>query len=530
MLDSFANIVISQLADWCEIVLLSEGELKIQESVIAHRDPKQLAWAKKFREVHTVDWNQTVGVARVVRSGKPELHAAIDPNSLTKMIQDPKRREAIAKFGVHSAIIVPLLSYGRVIGALSIISCDSRRSYNELDLSLVQDLAKRASFAIENSRLFRKAQEASQAKSAFLANMSHEIRTPLGAMLGFAELLNEEGLQAEQKRFLATLSRNGQQLLRIVDEILDLSKVESDRIHIENVEFSLGGLVQEVISLLRLQAEEKNLGFHVNSLVGIPDRIVGDPNRLRQILINVIGNAIKFTLNGSVDVHFELHTRAAHPDKPVLEISVIDTGIGVAREQRDKLFQPFVQADNSMTRRFGGTGLGLFLSRRLARLMGGDVVLGPSQPLKGSQFIITVTVEVCESPTAKIPGLVIAGDATPDFDGKVLIVDDAPDNRLYLSRMGFNAETAATGKEAVQMAMEKSYKVILMDVQMPEMDGFEAVHELRALNYQGPIVALTAHTMKGDRERCLEGGFDDYLGKPVDRDLLRQSLVKFIQG
>jgi PAS domain S-box-containing protein len=531
MLDAFARVVVSHMADWCEVVLVAEGELKVDEVVIAHRDPNMIRWAENFVKEHAVDFEQRVGIGHVIRTGEPELHSMIDDTQIDANVRDEAKRRVYKKIQLNSAICVPLQCYGRVLGALSVCSTRtvSNRRYDQLDLSMLMDLAKRAAFAIENSRLFGKAQEASQAKSAFLANMSHEIRTPLGAMLGFAELMADDHLTSEQRRYIETLSRNGQQLLRIVDEVLDLSKVESNRLRIESVDFLLPGLIDDAASLLKQQAKEKGLLLNIVSSKNLPNKVSADPTRLRQILINVIGNAIKFTPDGHVDVNIEVHRRAAHPDRPILEISVTDTGIGITKEQREHLFQPFVQADNSMTRRFGGTGLGLFLSRKLARLMGGDVVLSTSHDAKGSKFIITLEIKTDE-----------AGDlrkaeersAAPSETERVLVVDDAPDNRtlieLYLTRLGYQSEVAEGGRQAVDMALRKKYGLILMDVQMPGMDGFEAVRELRAKNYNGPIVALTAHTMKGDRERCLEGGFDDYLGKPIDRELLRQSLGKFM--
>lgn len=533
MLDAFAKVVVSHMADWCEVVLMAEGELKVGEVVIAHRDPNTVHWKEDFTKRNSIDFDQEVGVGHAIRTGRPQLHSIVDDEFLDNYIQNTEKRQFYKDLGMNSAIIAPLQYYGRVIGAIAICSLKGRsnRHYDDLDLAMLQDLAKRSALAIENGRLFRRAQEASEAKSAFLANMSHEIRTPLGAMLGFAELLSDEQLTPEQRRYLDTLNRNGQQLLRIVDEVLDLSKVESNRLRIENIAFSLPGLIDEITSLLMPQAEAKNLHLEIHRAKDLPMEITSDPTRLRQILINVIGNAIKFTPKGNVHVTFEVHWRTAHPNHPILEVSVADTGIGITKEQRDHLFQPFVQADNSMTRKFGGTGLGLFLSRKLARLMGGDVVLGTSQISKGSRFIVTLEIETDESACAwPAPAERSSEESAHD---KVLVVDDAEDNRnliqLYLERLGYEADVADSGRQAVEIATRKNYGLILMDVQMPEMDGFEAVKELRKRGYPNPIVALTAHTMKGDRERCLEGGFDDYLGKPLDRELLRQCLHKYIQ-
>ncbi|MBX3022884.1 MAG: response regulator [Bdellovibrionales bacterium] len=536
-LESFAKLVTANFADWCEVVLLAESDKRIEHFVIANADPEKVDWAKKAREAFQIDWDSDYGTAKVIRTGRPELVTHFKRGYLDDKVTDLGRREAVRLLGLHSVMLVPMTYQNRVIGVITLGRSDNPIEFNEFDLALAGDLSRRAALAVENARLFRQAQEASKAKSAFLANMSHEIRTPLGAMLGFGDLLHESELSPLQKKYVSTIMKNGRQLLRIVDEILDLAKVESDRIAVEEVEFSLSTLLEEVFSLLEVQARDKALAFRVNMAEDLPERLVTDPSRLRQILINVIGNAIKFTKEGHVEVEVEMHLQ---PDgKRQLEIHVNDTGIGISKSQREKLFQPFVQAESSTARRFGGTGLGLSLSRRMARLLGGDVVLGESDPQHGSKFVVTIGVRL---PKAQIVPQAILREEPPRPEtpeasfvksvshGKVLIVDDAADNRTlihhYVARLGYEADTAETGRDAVYKALNGDYDVILMDVQMPEMDGFEAVHQLRAQDYSKPIVALTAHTMKGDRERCLQSGFDDFLGKPVDRDLLRRSLER----
>jgi PAS domain S-box-containing protein len=531
-LESFAKIVIRDFCDFCEIVLVEDGHLKVEDFVVAHKDSKKAEWAKKYRSQHSVSWDENYGIGQVVRTGEPEIYPRVTPEQV-KTIANTRHREAAELMHVHSAMLVPLQYYGRVLGVMSLLRTENPLDFTPLDLSLALDLARRAAYAVENARLFRKAQEASEAKSAFLANMSHEIRTPLGAMLGFAELMTDGELAQQQQKYLSTILKNGRQLLRIVDEILDLSKVESDRISIEEIEFSFPTLIEEVLSLLEVQARDRNLEFRVRVPEHLPERLITDPTRLRQILINVIGNAIKFTSEGFVEVQISLLERLDLPNRPVLQIKVTDTGIGIPPEHQEKLFQPFSQADKSMNRRFGGTGLGLSLSRRMARLLGGDVTLGQSETQAGSQFIITLGVQLPTRPAMEGEAPHTApGSETGDLArGRVLIVDDAPDNRTliqhYVARLGYEADTAETGREAVEKALSGEFDVILMDVQMPEMDGFEAVSELRTRSYRKPIVALTAHTMKGDRERCLEGGFDDFLGKPVDREQLRESLRRY---
>ncbi len=433
-------------------------------------------------------------------------------------------------------MMVPLGYHGKVFGALSFIACETAQKYDDFDLSIAQDLAKRASLAIENARLYTKASEASRAKSAFLANISHEIRTPLGAMLGFAELvLDEKNLNAQQEAYIATIARNGRQLLRLVDEILDLSKVESDRIQIEQLSFSLPALLNEVGALLKVKTDEKGLGLTVEGVNFLPERVKTDPLRLRQILFNVIGNAIKFTEKGSILVSARFKSEGNSSHKGALEIMVSDTGIGMSEESMGNIFQPFVQADGTMTRKYGGTGLGLFLSRKLARLLGGDVILRRSALNQGSEFQINIAVDRDSAKLSrseakpKLTSVKAAHSGGPQI--KVLLVDDSPDNRslisAFLSKPGIEVDLAENGVTGVDKALHNQYDVVLMDIQMPEMDGFEAVRVLNQKGYRVPVVALTAHAMKGDRERCLRAGFNDYLCKPVNRQSLMDMLHRY---
>lgn len=386
---------------------------------------------------------------------------------------------------------------------------------------------------LERARAARlEAESADRAKSAFLANISHEIRTPLGAMLGFAELaLDDETISVSQRNFLSTIARNAQHLHHLVDELLDLSKAEADRLVLENGVFSPAALMADVSTLLGLKAEKKGLELRLWCPQRLPDQLIGDAARIRQILINIVGNSIKFTEKGSVEL------RASFIDDGhgagVLQFSVEDSGIGICPENAAKLFQPFTQGDNSTSRRFGGTGLGLFLSRKLARLMGGDVVLESSAPGRGSRWLVTLTaknasttqvVALREEPPAHVPPRI-------STSRRVLIVDDSADNRflfqIFLERIGFECDLAEDGFQAVKLTEKNEFALVLMDIQMPGMDGFEAVKTLRAANYRAPVVALTAHAMKGDRERCLLAGFDDYLQKPIQRTTLEKMLEKY---
>lgn len=393
------------------------------------------------------------------------------------------------------------------------------------------------------------AEAANEAKSRFLANMSHEIRTPLGAILGFAELMKDQDQTASDRLdCITTILRNGEILSRVINDILDLSKIESDRLEVERIAFNPLEVLDEVTALLNLQAQEKGLELSVISQGPLPMRVLTDPTRLRQILLNIIGNAIKFTAKGKVEVRVRSFSKPDDPDRLALEFLVQDTGSGIAKEQRERLFQPFLQADTSTTRLYGGTGLGLVLSQRLARALGGDLFLKWSEPGQGSIFAIIIDIgsrqeiseigmktEVNIGASASDHRVVHGATAWTDpIDINVLLVEDAPDNRVLVSRFikatGARVECVDNGLEGVMAALTGRYDLVLMDLQMPRMDGFEAVRLLRREGYQGPIVALTAHAMKSDREQCLNVGFDDHLVKPINRKALNETLRRYARN
>ena len=379
------------------------------------------------------------------------------------------------------------------------------------------------------------AETASDAKTQFLANMSHEIRTPLGAMLGFAQLMLEDDQASDaQKNSLKTIVRNGDQLYRIINELLDISKVEANKFEIEKSRFDLEEVIRDITSLLSVKAEQKGIEFNVSSEGPLPETVNTDPVRFRQILTNVIGNAIKFTEKGKVEVVFKLRDHESRDGSSCLECKVVDTGIGIPKDKISKLFHPFTQADQATTRKFGGTGLGLYLSRKFAQALGGDIRLVDCEEEKGCTFLVVVDIGHLERrPLMNFSSVsgehVVKGTFTQAplerlHDVRVLVVDDSPDNleltKRFLSASGAYVETALGAKKAFGRLAEEEFDVIVMDIQMPEIDGYEAVRQLRQRGYEKPIVALTAHAMKGERERCLSAGFDGYLVKPINRPVL----------
>ncbi len=370
------------------------------------------------------------------------------------------------------------------------------------------------------------AETASRAKSDFLSNMSHEIRTPMTVVIGYSELLEEESLSLDQRReYVLNIQRSGHHLVELINDILDVSKIEAGKVELHRTRFSPAELIHEVDAIMRQRANAKSLDLQFLGVDRLPERILSDPMRLRQILVNLIGNAIKFTPRGSVTV-----TCAFHHDElgNRVEFAVADTGIGIERDVLKRLFKPFEQGDSSTTRKFGGTGLGLFICQRLASMLGGAIEIESTFGV-GSTFRLWIEAlnhaeEHAQTPAPKA----VSRDAAPEprLNGRILLADDGPDNRRLishiLSRAGAVVDVVTNGKELldrVKQAQAEStpYSLILADMQMPELDGYSAVRELRNRGYTGRIIALTAHAMGEHRQRCLEAGCDDFFTKPFQR-------------
>ena len=380
------------------------------------------------------------------------------------------------------------------------------------------------------------AEAANTAKSTFLANMSHEIRTPLTAIIGFSEtLLDTSQTMSERVESINTVIRSGKHLLQIINDILDLSKVEADKLDTEKLKVSPFELLDDVHSLISLMAESKGLFFDIEYDFPMPEFIITDPVRLKQIIINLCNNAIKFTGKGGVNVKVS-HVHESNK----LSINVVDTGIGLSQEQMNKIFNPFTQADTSTTRQYGGTGLGLHLSKELAKKLGGDITVESTQDI-GSCFSLTIaTGNINDKFVSFMPDInreknqsILDGNSEKVI-GKVLLAEDNVDNQrlvsMYLKKLGAEVVVANNGKEVIELTRIDNFDLILMDMQMPIMNGLDATQRLREMGYTKPIVALTANAMKEDVDACYAVGCDDFIHKPISQQKFSSCIVKFLKA
>ena len=522
-----AKLAVPRLADWCTVSMTDEDG-SIRPLAVAHVNPEKVKWAQEIHRRYPSDPNDPRGVPAVLRTGRSQMYQEITDALLVAAARDEAHLRMLRQAGLRSAMIVPLIVQGRSIGAITFISAESGRRYQDSDLALAEELARRAALAIESARLYRQAQDANRAKDEFLAVVSHELRTPLNAILGWSQLLQGGDLDEETtRRGLESIARNAAAQTQLIEDLLDVSRIISGKLHLDVRQVEIAPIVQAAIETVQPAADAKGISISLR-LADPSISVLADPDRLQQVVWNLLSNSIKFTPEqGSVSVQVERSNFHVY-------IRVADTGMGIAPDFLPYVFDRFRQANSSSTRSHGGLGLGLAIVRHLVELHGGTVAVESPGEGKGATFTVTLPVRSVRVKEEQRPAFA-PGAFQSSLDGlRVLVVDDEADARdlVATTLRQYHAEVKAvsSAQEAMHVFEELRPDVLVSDIAMPEEDGFVLIRKVRALApEQGgniPALALTAYARGEDRTKILSAGFQVHLSKPIEPAQLVDSLAK----
>lgn len=532
-LTGIARLAVPPIADWCVVDML-ESDGSLRRLAVAHVDPAKVELSRELDRRYPTRPDAPFGPAHVVRTGQSEIYSDIPDSMLEAVAEDAEHLKLLRELGLKSYMAVALTTRERTLGAITFVTAESDRRYGPSDLLLAEDLARRASIAIDNARLYGEAQEANRTKDQFLAILSHELRTPLTPIVGWVRLLRSEKLdQTTTARALETIERNARTQARLVEDLLDVSRIITGKLRLELRPIELAPIIEVAIDAVQSAAEAKSIRIDK-----IFDRsvgpILGDANRIQQILWNLLSNATKFTpRNGCIEVRLE---RAGSQ----VEIKVKDTGMGISADFLPYVFERFRQADSSITRSHGGLGLGLALVRHLVELHGGTVYAESPGEGKGATFTVRLpmrAVRMEAEPATPVEPESRLSDAVPSLEGlRVLVVDDEADTRDLLStvlaRYGAKVIAAGSVGEAIEVFTNVKPDVLVSDLGMPDEDGYDLIHRVRELGQVGqiPAIALTAYARTEDRLRVLSAGFQMHVPKPVNPAELVTVIASVVDG
>lgn len=534
-LASVARMVVPRIADWCTVDILEDGV--INRLAVAHVDPEKVAWAQQLHDLYPPDKEEEHGIPKVLRSGRSEIYPIITDEMLVAAIKDEKHLMILREVGFSSAMIVPLVTNDKILGALSFVAAESKRHFGPADLELAENLCRRAAQAIEHSRLYRLAHEANRLKDEFLATVSHELRTPLTAISGYAHMLRTGKLNdAETSHALGVIERSVQAQSRLINDILDVSRVITGKLQLNIQKIAPVHAINAAIDSIRPAAESKDIRLETK-LDPSAGPIMGDPNRLQQIAWNLVSNAIKFTPAGG-RVEARLENLDGH-----IQLEVNDTGIGIEPDFLPHVFERFRQADSSITRRYSGLGLGLAIARHLVELHGGTIEARSPGLGLGSSFIVRIPhIPPGVFAPVTLPAIDLEDEPSSEKDSethpvleglRILVVDDNIETCQFLNALFFHClaevKTACSPDTAIEVLKDWSPDILLCDIGMPGEDGYSLLDRIRDLNTTGgqlPAIALTGYARPEDRQRALAAGFNLHMTKPIEPVKLMLSVAR----